>query len=414
MPAINVLNEKELEEYQSHVFVYKTVLANLDNFERQKQKEPELNWFISLVGVLSILAIAFAIPIYLINIILSLFGNAMELLEGWGIIIGIGMWIGWLFFIGWIGELSEKLGINDYLINILTLGKLKIVRENNNQINQKIDKIKKEEENIKEKVKSFESEIKNYYDKYLEDFFLENLYKKRSTSIGYEENLEALSLMVDEVKKINRLLVVEECSLYKYEEYLLSKQIKIALRGQNNETSENKKNNYITPLGKKIHKIIKQDIKPKEIAPPEILYHTARQIDWESVNKQRGLIGSQGEQIAMALEIDYLTQGGNQDLADKVKNVAKEIGDGLGYDILSYFPDGKEKYIEVKSTSKAMGQSFYMSSNELAFLQEHPEQAFIHRIFSVNDDSKESSLQILSAKEILASQIIPKEYLIKL
>lgn len=414
MPAINVLSEKELEEYQSWIFAYKTVLNNLDNLEKQKQEEPELNWFFSFVGVLSLLPIAFALPIYLINIILSLFGNTTELLDGWGIIIGIGMWIGWLFFMGWIGELSEKLGINDYLINVLTLGKLKRARENNNQINQKIDKIKEEKENLKEKVRNFELEIKNYYDKYLENFFLENLYKKRSASAGYGENLETFSLMVDEVKEINKLLVIEKCSLYKYEEYLLSKQIKIALQGQNNETSENKKINYITPLGKKLHKIIKQDIKPKEIIPPEILYHTARQIDWESVNKQRGLTGSQGEQIAMALERDYLIQGGNQELADKVKNVAKEIGDGLGYDILSYFPNGKEKYIEVKSTSKAMGQSFYMSSNELTFLQEHPEQAFIHRIFSVNDDSADYRLQILSAEEILTSQIIPKEYLIKL
>jgi hypothetical protein len=50
-------------------------------------------------------------------------------------------------------------------------------------------------------------------------------------------------------------------------------------------------------------------------------------------------------------EREQLKMLGRGDLAEKVKHVAIEEGDGAGYDVKSFFVDGRPKYIEVKTTA---------------------------------------------------------------
>lgn len=388
MSEFNILSEEEIKEYQSCIFDYKKYIEDIRSLENQKRKKPETYWLMFVLWII--------FPI----IVFNNYRNWSEVYYVLFIII-------WSYFIGW---LFSKIELKDNLINIITFGKLSRVNKINFPINKKIKEIKEKEENSKNKIKNFELKIKEYYNEYLEDYFLKYLYRKRSNNAEYKEHLEVFSSMVEEVKNINDLMVVEECYLYKYNEYLLNKQIETSLK-----VVSNKNTNYITPLGKRIDKIVnhKTEIK-KEIISPEISHQVARKVDWELINKTKNLIGSSGEQIAMAYEINYLIQNEKNELAEKVKNVSKDVGDGLGYDILSYFPDGREKYIEVKSTSKDYGQSFFMSSNELTFLSQHANQYFVYRIFSVNNDDKEPFLRVLSSEDVLTGQIIAKEYLIKI
>ncbi|PJE81423.1 hypothetical protein COU58_02585 [Candidatus Pacearchaeota archaeon CG10_big_fil_rev_8_21_14_0_10_32_42] len=88
-------------------------------------------------------------------------------------------------------------------------------------------------------------------------------------------------------------------------------------------------------------------------------------VDFEKENKINKLLGTRGEEIVFNLEQRYLNSIGKQELANKVKWVSKE-DDSLGYDILSFEEDGKEKYIEVKSTSQSEkgNANFLISSNQ--------------------------------------------------
>lgn len=56
-------------------------------------------------------------------------------------------------------------------------------------------------------------------------------------------------------------------------------------------------------------------------------------------------------------------------------------GDGLGYDIRSFEPDGRERFIEVKTTSFGERTPFYVSANELRFAKDHAAQFRLYRLF---------------------------------
>ena len=123
------------------------------------------------------------------------------------------------------------------------------------------------------------------------------------------------------------------------------------------------------------------------------------------------MTGLKGEEIAVVIEQEFFESIGRKDLAQKVRHVSAEDGDGLGYDVLSFFENGKEKYIEVKSTTTSLSSPFYLSRNELGFLNEHNEDAFIYRVL-VSDDTPQ--IMSYSGAEILEkNELIPVQYMVK-
>jgi hypothetical protein len=68
-------------------------------------------------------------------------------------------------------------------------------------------------------------------------------------------------------------------------------------------------------------------------------------------------------------------------LADRIEHVSVVRGDGAGFDILSFEPDGKERFIEVKTTSFAETTPFYISRNEVGFAKENAGQYRLYRLF---------------------------------
>ena len=340
---------------------------------------------------------------------------------------------------GFFISLSIAFWIIVLLCYFFDRGKTKERQEKNSQIVQKI-------EFIKNKVHKFEKSCEEYYLNYLEEFFQNNLYKKRSGSEKFERSLFEFSSMIEEVEEINKKLIFTHIRHY-YDSYLSSrkidhkyqkekkfnsfKEIKITekipsdqvLNSSNKTDTKNKSflNSLInikndikkeTPYSSKPQK---EQIFLKEITPPEKFYLTPRIIDWDNINKIKIETGKKGEEIIMQVEQNYLKSIARLDLAQRVKNVSKEIGDGLGYDVLSYFPNGEEKYIEVKSTIKSGGNSFYLSNNELNFLKNNKEKAYIYRLFNVGLDNEEIFLHIYSAENVLNSnKITPTQYLVKM
>ena len=72
------------------------------------------------------------------------------------------------------------------------------------------------------------------------------------------------------------------------------------------------------------------------------------------------------ETLVMAHERAVLAGVGRVDLAHKVRWVSEEDGDGAGYDIGSFAPDGQSRLIEVKTTNGWERTPFHISRNELA------------------------------------------------
>lgn len=85
--------------------------------------------------------------------------------------------------------------------------------------------------------------------------------------------------------------------------------------------------------------------------------------------RMKQAIGYEGELLVLNHEKQILKSKNREDLADKVQHVSKDIGDGLGYDIISYDELGNTKYIEVKTTTKKVAEGFYITEGELKVLK---------------------------------------------
>ena len=110
-----------------------------------------------------------------------------------------------------------------------------------------------------------------------------------------------------------------------------------------------------------------------------------RQVDYGLLQEENSRRGRLGEQLVVAFEQRQLREAGHPDLADRVRWVARDDGDGLGYDVLSFTADGGERHIEVKTTALAAQTPFYISSAELEFARRHPRSFALYRVYDVLD-----------------------------
>lgn len=101
---------------------------------------------------------------------------------------------------------------------------------------------------------------------------------------------------------------------------------------------------------------------------------------FERESRNRSL-GTAGELFVVQYEQWRLEHLGVGLLANKVEHVAQTKGDGLGYDVLSFEPDGRERYIEVKTTAHDAVTPFFISSNEIDFAREAAERYRLYRLY---------------------------------
>ena len=106
-----------------------------------------------------------------------------------------------------------------------------------------------------------------------------------------------------------------------------------------------------------------------------------RKVDFASRDESNRNLGRAGEQWAIEYEHQRLTDEGKADLFQKVDWISDRLGDGAGYDILSYDSPSLARYIEVKTTNGAHGSSFIISRNELEFSREVGDAFFLYRVF---------------------------------
>jgi hypothetical protein len=92
-------------------------------------------------------------------------------------------------------------------------------------------------------------------------------------------------------------------------------------------------------------------------------------------------LGLAGEKFVLNFERDRLNHLGKPSLAKKIEHVSESKGDGLGFDILSFDSDGKERLIEVKTTAYGKETPFFISHNEVEVSKEKQELFYLYRVF---------------------------------
>lgn len=92
-------------------------------------------------------------------------------------------------------------------------------------------------------------------------------------------------------------------------------------------------------------------------------------------------LGIAGEEFVVRFEHWRLNQLGMTTLADRVEHVSQTKGDGLGYDVLSFDANGKERFIEVKTTAFGKETPFFVTRNELDFSKDAKDHFVLCRLF---------------------------------
>lgn len=110
-----------------------------------------------------------------------------------------------------------------------------------------------------------------------------------------------------------------------------------------------------------------------------------RKVDFAARDESNRRLGRAGEQWALEFEHKRLVDAGMSELFGRVDWVADRLGDGAGYDILSYDSASEPRYIEVKTTNGCHTSSFIISRNELDFSQEAGESFFLYRLFQFRE-----------------------------
>lgn len=123
-------------------------------------------------------------------------------------------------------------------------------------------------------------------------------------------------------------------------------------------------------------------------AVPPALERIVRKFDPALRDARNRQLGKDGEERIFFAEQSSLRSSGRDDLARKVRWISAEDGDGAGYDIRSFDPAGRERLIEVKTTTGHKQTPFLLSENERAFSEERSDAFRLIRLFDFARDPR--------------------------
>lgn len=107
--------------------------------------------------------------------------------------------------------------------------------------------------------------------------------------------------------------------------------------------------------------------------------------DYLKLQEHRQNIGELGEEFAIAWEKSRLTNKGLYRYRNNIVHTSK-TDDSAGYDFISYFDDGRPKYVEVKTTVGDFLTPFYLTETEVNAIKQL-DNYFIYRIFDFDISS---------------------------
>lgn len=124
---------------------------------------------------------------------------------------------------------------------------------------------------------------------------------------------------------------------------------------------------------------------PQEL---EQMLRIARKFDVAGRDERNRALGKAGEEFVLDYERFTLRAAWRNDLARKVRWTSQEDGDGAGYDIGSFQPDGRLRLIEVKTTNGWERTPFHISRNELDVANERRDEWCLMRLWNFSREPK--------------------------
>lgn len=97
-----------------------------------------------------------------------------------------------------------------------------------------------------------------------------------------------------------------------------------------------------------------------------------RQNNYLQQEARNASLGKAGEELVPNFERTRLLRLEQESLADRVEHIAVTEGDGAGFDIRSFEADGRDRFIEVKTTAYGRQVPFFVSQNEVVVSQNTP------------------------------------------
>lgn len=107
----------------------------------------------------------------------------------------------------------------------------------------------------------------------------------------------------------------------------------------------------------------------------------ARKFDYAQRDEHNRKLGYNGEAWTVEFETARLTNADRHDLVSKIDWVSDRLGDGTGYDILSFEDDEQARFIEVKTTNGGSMTPFIVTRNEVEFSEESEDAFCLYRLF---------------------------------
>ncbi|WP_428663040.1 DUF3883 domain-containing protein [Reyranella sp.] len=108
----------------------------------------------------------------------------------------------------------------------------------------------------------------------------------------------------------------------------------------------------------------------------------ARKFDVAERDARNRALGRAGEERVLVHERASLRAAGRPDLAERIRWVSHQEGDGAGYDILSFDTAGRDRLLEVKTTKDWERTPFPITRNELAVAGERRRDWHLVRLWN--------------------------------
>lgn len=139
----------------------------------------------------------------------------------------------------------------------------------------------------------------------------------------------------------------------------------------------------------------------------------ARHADFSIRDARNKELGLAGEKAVVEFERYKLLQLGLYDKSLEVRHVALEEGDGAGFDVLSFDADGKEIFIEVKTTRGHEETDFFLTANEYEFFRLHPESYALYRLWNFDKTTSVGKFFVLKADQMTELVLEPVTYRVR-
>jgi len=108
----------------------------------------------------------------------------------------------------------------------------------------------------------------------------------------------------------------------------------------------------------------------------------ARRFDPAEADARNRELGRGGEALVLDFERYVLRRAGRDDLAQRVRWTSDLDGDGTGYDIASFTPEGGPRLVEVKTTNGWERSAFHISRNELEVANDNRDSWRLVRVWN--------------------------------